>query len=160
MVKYRRKFPLSSAIWSTRYALIPAFAGLARRAVLVVERRGWRIRSTSKPVKAKLFSSFLGKFKSSTYFRASFFTSSSTFRRRRWVSDPSGSGGHWLDPSARLFERLKGWAAKHGVPAIKYDRPFPSGGILVKVWMSGQWCTARLSGPYDDDYILCVAGFF
>jgi len=135
--------------------------------------RGWRIRSTSKPVKAKLSSSFLGKFKFSTYFRAFFFTSFSTFRRRRWVSDPSGSGGHWLDLSARpparvVFtpflsvrdERLKGWAVKHGAPAIKYDRPFFSGGILVKVWMSGQWCTARLSGPYDDDYILRVAGFF
>jgi len=173
MVKYRRKFLFFSVIWSTRYALIPAFAGSARRAVLVVERRGWRIRSTSKPVKAKLSSSSLGKFKPSTYSRASSFTSSSTFRRRRWVFDPSGSGGHWLDPSARPLarvvftpslsvrdERLKGWAVKHGAPAIKYDRLFFSGGILVKVWMSGQWCTARLFGFYDDDYILCVAGFF
>jgi len=172
MVKHRRKFPLSSATRSTRYAPIPASAGPARRAVLAAERRGWRIRSTSKPAKAKLSSSSLGKFKPSTYPRASSFTSSSTFRRRRWVPDPSGSGGHWSDPSARpparaastpslsvRDERLKGWAAKHGAPAIKYDRPFPSGGILVKVWMSGQWRTARLSGPYDDDYILRVAGF-
>jgi len=172
MVKHRRKFLLFSAIWFMRYVSIPAFAGSARRAVLVVERRGWRICFISKPAKAKLSSSFLGKFKPSTYPRAFSFTSSSTFRRRRWVPDPFGSGGHWLDPSARpparaafipsLFvrdERLKGWAAKHGASAIKYDRFFPLGGILVKVWMSGQWRTARLSGPYDDDYILCVAGF-
>lgn len=172
MVKHRRKTPL---LWSqrfSRYAAIPASAAPARRAVLAAERRGWRIRTTAKPFKAKRSSSSIGKSKGGAPPARSFASSSSsssTFRRRRWVPDPSGSGGHWSDgtrpergapPSLSVRdERLKGWASKHGAPSIKYDRPFPSGGILVKVWMSGQWRSARLSGPYDGDYILRVAGF-
>lgn len=169
MVKHRRKTPL---IWSqrfNRYAAIPSSAAPARRAVLAAQTRGWRIRTTAKPVKAKLSSKSFKKSKGVAKPAPSTTFSSSSFRRRRWVPDPSGTGGHWSDgtrpvkstpPSLSVRdERLKGWASKHGAPSIKYDRPFPSGGILVKVWMSGQWRTARLSGPYDGDYILRVAGF-